>query len=142
MCNDNFNLRYLIGSGGYVRPSGPPNGINIRIFESCAYSSGSALSRSIDVMELFGGESGVSKLCLHRFLVRGVNVDLVIGFEFIKGAHQKEMFRYIMTFKFLIIVMNFPRTNFGHWFHVNEHLHPDTWNQIRQVGEYFAEFAI
>ena len=59
----------------------------------------------MDVVEVFGGESGIGKPCIRRRLVRGENFDLVTGFDLTKAKHQEEVVRYFNTHKPLVAVL-------------------------------------
>ena len=45
----------------------------------------------MDVLELFGGVSGVGTFCVRRRLARGENTDLVTGLDLTKDEHQTEV---------------------------------------------------
>ena len=73
--NDNFSLRYFVYSdGSSCHASPPPRSVEIQVKDLCTHLDRSELSGTVDVMELFGGEIGVGKLCVWRRQVRGGNV--------------------------------------------------------------------
>ena len=63
------------------------------------------VSGVVDVVEMFGGESGVGKLCLRRRLKRGANFDLVTGFDLTDQTSQEEVMRYIRKHKPLMVIL-------------------------------------
>ena len=139
--NYNFCLHCLVGSDGYSRHSSPRNSMEIPIIELCIYLSRSDMAGTVDVMELFGGESGVGRLCVRRRLVGGVSFDIVAGFDLTKKEHQEDVLKCVIDFKPLVIVMGLPCTGFGRWSHPNRKLHLETWGKSRQVAECLVEFA-
>ena len=50
-------------------------------------------ARHVDVLEIFGGEAGVTRLCLRRQLVCGKNVDLVSGIDLATAHGVKSLWR-------------------------------------------------
>ena len=92
-------------------------------------------------MEIFGGESGVGKLCLRRRLKRGQSFDLVLGFYLTKESHQKEVIRHVIGHRPLVVVLGPPCTGLGHWSHFNRYIRPETLSKSGKVGESLAEFA-
>ena len=66
----------------------------------------------VDVVEIFGGESGVGKLCIRRRLVRGENFDLVTGFDLTDKKQQEEVVKYFNTFKPLVALLGPPMYRF------------------------------
>ena len=138
---DNYSLHYLVGSAGSGGRVNPPGSTHVPIEELNSYLVKPEVSGTVDIVEIFGGESGVGKLCLRRRLRRGVNFDLVIGFDLTKESHQKEVERYIADHKPLVVVLGPPCTSFGHWSHLNQYRYPDTWLKSRWVGETLAKFA-
>ena len=63
----------------------------------------------MDVVEVFGGESGVGKLCIRRRLIRGGEIfDLVAEFDLTRKDHQEEVVRYFDTHKPLVAVLGPP----------------------------------
>ena len=117
----NFSMSYLLGtegedsylwksriiSPGYVHFSG------LEIFLSSEKRQG------VDVLELCGGEAGVSRLAIRRRLNSGGNLDLVTGVDLSKLDRQKELSTYLSKFRPLVVVMAPPCTTFGGWSHLH-----------------------
>ena len=80
----------------------------------------------VDVVELFGGEGGVGKLCIRRRLRRGGNFDLVTCYDLTKESDQAHIIKYITTHEPLVVVMGPPCTSFGAWSHLNRIAHEAT----------------
>ena len=89
-------------------PLPPPHCALVDIFEVNAFLAKAENVGKVDVVEVFGGESGVGRLCVRCRLERGANFDLVIGFHLTREDHQAEVVRYIRTYKPLGIVLGTP----------------------------------
>ena len=63
----------------------------MHISEFVAHLSRPELPGTVDVMELFGGDGGVGKLCSRRRPRRGENVDLVIGYDLTNEEHASNV---------------------------------------------------
>ena len=68
---DKFSLHYLVGSGGAGRHVNPPGSTYVPLEQRNTYLAKPEHNGTVDVVEIFGGESGVGKLCLRRRLRRG-----------------------------------------------------------------------
>ena len=139
---DNFALWYGVGCDGADMHQDPPKSTvidvdDLLVFLATLENAGGA----IDVVEIFGGEGGVGKLCVRRRLRRGRNFDLVIGFDFIDQKHRQTVFTYLKIHRPLVALLGPPCTGFGHWSHLNRYIHPDTFHKIRKVGECLAVFV-
>lgn len=82
--------------------------------ELSAYLFQLAFAGAVDVLELFGGERGVGKLCARRRFKGGANFDLVIGLDFAKEEHQRAVIEHIEAPQFVVVILGPPRTSFGH----------------------------
>ena len=69
--DDNCALHCLIGSDGFQHHTDPPKSRAIHIEDFNVYLVQPHLGGCVDVVEVFGRESGVGKLCIRRRLVRG-----------------------------------------------------------------------
>ena len=136
-----FSLHYLVGSSGATHHVDPPKSRVICIEDLDTYLAQPELKGCVDVVEVFGGESGFGKLCIRRRLVRGENFDLVIGFDLTKTKHQEEVVRYFDTHKPLVAVLGPPCIGFGHWSNLNRYVHLCIWSRSREICETFAEFV-
>ena len=68
---DNFSLHYLVGSAGSGNHVNPPGSTYVPLEQLNTYLAKAEHEGIVDVVEIFGGESGVGKLCLRRRLRRG-----------------------------------------------------------------------
>ena len=102
--DDNYSLHYLIGSCGARHHVDPPNleYVSLGTFNVCVAQF--AMFGSIDVVEVFGGESGVGTCCARRRLRRGEKFDLVIGFDLTKEFHQSGVSKYTVGNAFAICI--------------------------------------
>ena len=80
--------------------------------EFCPFPAQPEYKRSINVVELFCGGSGVGSLRARRRLTRGDNLDLVTGFHLTSSSHQQAVAKYINTYKRLVVVMQPPAHRF------------------------------
>ena len=81
---------------------------------------------NVDVVAVFGGESGVGTFFARRRFRRGENVDLVIGLDLTKESKQREVIRYIVENEPLVVILGPPCLGFGRWSHLNRYIHPET----------------
>ena len=69
--------------------------VDVDISELNAYLARKGLRGDLDVMEIFGGMVGASKVCIRRRLNTGINVDLVAGYDLTKVDQREEIMKYI-----------------------------------------------
>ena len=100
-----------------------------------ALSSG----KSADVLELFGGRGGVTKICVRRKMKAGPIVDLVYGFNLSSKKEQAKWTNYIKSGRAKVIVMGPPCTHFGSFSHLNKK-HPG-FEEKYEVSKDLADFA-
>lgn len=67
----------------------------------------------VDVVAMFGGESGVGRLCIRRRLKRGGNFALVSGFDLTKSSDRKHVVDDSNAQKPLMAILGPPCTSFG-----------------------------
>ena len=106
-----------------------PDAITVDPEDLTAYLSRPGLKGDLDIMELFGGMVGASKVCIRRRLKTGINVDLVCGFDMMKMDQLEQVMKYIDTHKPFMITMGPPCTAFGSWSHLNRKKYRKTWEQ-------------
>ena len=96
----------------------------------------SSPSRSgrVEVMEVFGGLGGVSKIAIRRKLVTGENFDVVTGTDLSVPANQRSLEEYVRKHKPLVIVGGPPCTAFGNWSRLNRVNAPETYAKSRRSG--------
>ena len=93
------------------------------------------------VMEIWGGNAGVSKVSIRRCLRTGQNFDIVTGADLTKYHNQQVLLNYIRQHRPLVIVMGPPCTAFSSWSHINQYNAPNTYTASRQTGETLARLA-
>ena len=93
------------------------------------------------MLEICGGEAGVSRLAIRRRLNSGGNLDLVTGVDLSKLDRQKELFTYLSKFRPLVVVMAPPCTTFGGWSHVHRIRDPKAFAKARHQGERLADLC-
>lgn len=104
--NGNYSLHCLLASSGAEHHVDPPSSVQVDIEHLCTFLAKPEYESSmVDVVELFGGESGVGKPCVRRRLSRGEMFDIVTGFDLSKEAHQKEVIVYVKACKPSVVIM-------------------------------------
>lgn len=99
------------------------------------------LKGSLDIMEIFGGEAGTTRICIRKRLRTGKNFDLVTGYDLTDERAQEEVRSYIQKFRPMFIIMGPPCTAFGCWSTLNRYIYPESWETSRKIGEILAKFA-
>ena len=74
---------------------------------------------SIDVMEIFGGAGGTTKVAIRRKLKAGPIVDLVYGMDLSSYTERKKWRVYVEERKPRVLVMGPPCTHFGPFANLN-----------------------
>ena len=97
--DDNFHLNYLLGSecddDNYVFTHAHPRANAVYFTDLDAYMSSPSRSGRVEVMEVFGGLGGVSKIAIRRKLVTGENFDVVTGTDLTVPANQRSLEEYV-----------------------------------------------
>ena len=142
--HNNFNLHYLLGAE--VDEAGPefcghhPDATFVK-FE-CFLSHMQRLPSGVDVMEIFGGEGGVTRVAVRRRLKTGKLVDVITGDNLTNRDTVQKMLELIHTIKPLVIVGGPPCTAFGNWSRMNRITNPDSYANSRSVGLQLAAVMI
>ena len=103
------------------RPT-PTRERNGHVDESAAFfKAADSLPRrhQVDVVEICGGEGGVSRISLRRHLAVGQNFDLRSGIDLTDPKQQQRLIAYIREHKPLFVIMAPPCSSFGSWSHYN-----------------------
>ena len=98
-------------------------------------------THGMDVMEVWGGKGGVSKISIRKCLNTGHNFDLVTGADLTKYHNQQMLLKYVRTHQPLVVVMGPPCTAFGNWSHTNQYNAPDAYAASRVTGVTLARLA-
>ena len=121
--DDNFHLNYLLGSecddDNYLFTHAHPRATAVYFSDLDAYMSSPSRSGRVEVMEVFGGLGGVSKIAIRRKLVTGENFDVVTGTDLSVPANQQALEMYVRKHKPLVAVGGPPYTAFGNWSRFN-----------------------
>ena len=89
---------------------------------------------SKDLVELFGGDSGTTRLAIRRHLSTGQNFDLTADINLLEGKNVRYLLDYIAQHKPLCIVMGPPCTSFGPWSNINKLRAPEAWAASMAIG--------
>ena len=68
-----------------------------------------------DLLEVFGGEAGVTRIAVRKRLVSGGNFDLVTGCNLLDKNQREALFRLIKSLSPLVVIMGPPCTAFSAW---------------------------
>ena len=96
------------------------------------------LRGKVDVVEIFGGGGGLSKISVRRKLRTGRNFDVVSGCDLSVWANQEEMIRYITVHRPLVIIGGPPCTSFSSWSRYHRRVNPESFDRSRAIGEKLA----
>ena len=79
-----------------------PTSETVPMEEAMTYLSNPRLEGQLDVMEVFGGQGGVPKVCIRRRLRTGDNFDLVSGMDLTKRSHIDDILQHVDAVKPLV----------------------------------------
>ena len=101
----------------------------------------------VDVVEIFGGEAGTSRVLVRRFNTSvGPNFDLTCGFKLRDSKHIELLFRYFEACKPTVAVMGPPCTGLKGWAGINAVINPQGHQQsvenYKAPGRLAAKIAI
>ena len=94
-----------------------------------------------DVMELFGGDAGTSRVCIRRGLKTGPSFDLNVGIDLTSHEEVNLLWRYLERHRPKVVIAGPPCTSFGAWSRINRHKSYDTWVKSRRIGELLANLT-
>ncbi len=135
---DGFHLSYLLGSETqedhplYLRKA--PNAFHVAFNELEAFMALPQHSGDLEILEIFGGEAGTSKVALRRRLRTGKNVDVVTGTDLTVPDNVRQLEAYISRHKPLIVIGGPPCSSFASWSRYNRVHHPETFQKTRGIG--------
>ena len=82
-------------------------------------------SGQVDVVEIFGGKAGTSRVLVRRFNTSvGPNFDLTCGFNLRDSRHIELLFRYVEDCKPTVAVMVPPCTGLQGWAGISALINP------------------
>ncbi len=94
-----------------------------------------------DLIEVFGGKSGCTKVGVKRGLQCGDNQDLVCGIDLTKRSEQKALKKYMHKYRPRVAIMGPPCTAFGSWANLNAVINPEAHAQNLRIGIPLANLA-
>ena len=94
-----------------------------------------------DLCELFGGESGTTKVCIRRGLKTGPSFDISIGIDLTSSVEIQHLWLYLERHRPKVVVAGPPCTSFGPWSRINRYKAYDTWRKNRLIGEKLAKLT-
>ena len=96
----------------------------------------------VDVIELFGGNAGATKVLLRRYnAVTGENFDIVTGYNLLSPRCREVSWNYMREFKPVMVINAPPCTGMAGWKSMNRAHNYDAWHRSRTVGIPLAKLA-
>ena len=125
----NLHVWWLKGSEAASMPGIGPQASTTRICSTFLelQSTLAAMEAGDDIVELCGGVSRITKVCVRRHLKSGGNYDLVTGCDLNTREGQRQFLDYLEVHRPLVVVMGPTCTPFGPWSNLNKVLHYDSW---------------
>eukprot|EP00971_Amphidinium_carterae_P351093 6491908-Amphidinium_carterae.1 len=94
-----------------------------------------------DVMEVFGGAAGVTRLALTQRLTAAPVADLLYGVDVTNPRCRHELVQYVRLGKPKVVVLSPPCTAFSNWSHLNRIVHPKAYRQSLMNGSSCSSLA-
>jgi hypothetical protein len=107
-----------------------------------AFLQSKALAGRCDIVEVFGGEGGCSKIAIRRQLTTGGNYDLTTGVDLCDAFQRKKLLQLIRLLAPLVVIMGPPCTAFSSWSRLNRVNHPEAHERSLKIGLALAHLAI
>ncbi len=137
---EDFALKYLYGVDQALDifvcdgDEEEPDAIVLDVNDLVAYLSKNRYAGDIDIMEVFGGEGGVTKIAIRRRLRTGRNFDIVCNMDLCNPQHATQLHDYVTFHKPLVIVGGPPCSAFSNWSRYNRVHSPETYAKTRAMG--------
>ena len=113
---------------------------NIDVFVAQARQR--SFTGQVDVIELFGGNAGTTKVLLRRYnAVTGENFDIITGYNLLSPRCREVFWNYMREFKPVMVIMAPPCTGMAGWKAMNRAHNYDAWHRSRTIGIPLAKFA-
>ena len=96
---------------------------------------------SHDLLEVFGGKSGATRVAIRRHLNCGVNQDLTSGIDLSLREERKALKHYVQKYQPKLILMGPPCTAFGAWSGFNATMNPAAHQESLRKGLPLANLA-
>ena len=101
-----------------------------------------SFSGQVDVIELFGGSAGTTKVLLRRYNAHtGENFDLISGYNLLSKTCREKFWNYMKQHKPVMVIMAPPCTGLAGWKSMNRIHHYDAWHRSRTTGIPLAKLA-
>jgi hypothetical protein len=94
---------------------------------------------TLELLEIFGGKAGVTRIAIRRRLRTGSNFDVVVGCDLTVDSNVRLLLQYIDQHKPTVVVGGPPCTAFGSWSRYNRVHAPESYAERRRVGVKLAE---
>ena len=94
-----------------------------------------------DLMELFAGEAGTTRLCLRRGLKCGPAFDLAINIDLTLPSDVNLLWQYMLKHRPKIVIAGPPCTAFSSWQHINRLKDPEGYARKLRIGTQLANLT-
>ena len=94
--------------------------------EMNVYLSNARTGKHHDLVEIFGGLAGVSRVAIRRHLSTGENFDLTSGIDLSKRSERRELIKYLHKYRPMMAILAPPCTPFGPWSNLNRIINPES----------------
>ena len=98
-------------------------------------------NRKLDLLEVFGGEAGVSRIAIRKRLQTGKNIDVVTGTDLTDPAEARKLLKFLDDWRPEVIILGPPCTAFSAWSKCNRSRNAATYRASRIIGEKLAELT-
>ena len=99
-----------------------------------SYLSSPTLRSHVDIVEVFGGMGGGSRVASRRRLVCGKNFDIVTGCDLSVDRDFQSVCQYFAEFKPKVLIGGPPCTAFSSWSRLHRIKNPTQYAKVRNVG--------
>jgi len=135
---DDFALSYLLGSecdeSHILFQTKYPSAIHLSFSDLDIFMAREGHEGSLKVMEMFGGEGGVTRLAIRRRLKTGTNFDVVCRVNLTDPVNEHRLLSYVTRHKPLVVVGGPPCSAVASWSRYNRLHNPVGYAKTRHTG--------
>jgi len=133
-----FALSYLLGSecdeSHILFQTTYPSAIHLSFSDLDIFMAREGHEGSLKVMEMFGGEGGVTRLAIRRRLKTGTNFDVVCRVNLTDPVNEHRLLSYVTRHKPLVVVGGPPCSAVASWSRYNRIHNPVGYAKTRHTG--------
>ena len=135
---EDFVNHYLFGSEtkeeGVEFRSKHPQANFVALSDVDIYLPQDHLQGKIDIVEIFGGSGGVTKIAIRRKSKSGGNFDLVTGADLTNPSEVEKLLKLIIQLRPWAVILAPPCTAFANWSRLNRIKYPESYVETRRTG--------